>query len=589
MDANTVRIIAAVLDTKQLTLYKEDGETLTLEQGDHRIKPLLDAAVPVLDAGGVYEFELQPIEKENHYKEFEEKSSGLVKFFRVAKKLVKHIFHADEPAQPVAPMKAGRLPVTRAQNSAPTAADVVDAVEPVKMDTNTAVSEILKNATPVSDVNFKNLPKETDDTIIAVVGDKIIPNVEKVKSHIAHHSKLGSPQGMEKFFARLASVIDSRGHSVEDVLRFMERGDLPVADDGTIIAYKLLNKRDEGFVDVHSGNVKQRVGSIVQVDESLVDRNRRNECSNGLHVARRAYLGGFSGNSCVLIAVAPEDVVTVPHNDANKVRVCKYRILAQLSDSAMRNLKNNRAMTSDEEAQKLLARALRCDYGPAIERVEIHGSCGAGLKIINLDPDGNDVLLATPIFASKVPEPVDHDTKDAVAIEAPTDNGKVAPAAPVNPVAVAPAPKPVDKDIPEHRRLFNEKKFNDLDMYRRSKKRGYAALGFTKTEIKMIEAGLAPVKEVAKPAEKPTTASAIDSIQGKVQSNTAKATAAKPVSEMTRNEKAAYYLSIINVSNTTPAGREAYQDLLALKKKAKVSWSQLNIMDFDSIQAKFEK
>ncbi|MEL2330844.1 hypothetical protein, partial [Klebsiella pneumoniae] len=86
----------------------------------------------------------------------------------------------------------------------------------------------------------------------------------------------------------------------------------PIADDGCIVIYKLLLKdgpsdhKEFSYRDIHSQKVPQSVGTLVCMNESLVDPDRRNECSNGLHVARRQYLGNFSGNVCVLAKVAPE-------------------------------------------------------------------------------------------------------------------------------------------------------------------------------------------------------------------------------------------------------------------------------------------
>ena len=71
--------------------------------------------------------------------------------------------------------------------------------------------------------------------------------------------------GVQAFLARCAQFIDNRQHSVDDLMRFLERGDLPLADDGSIIAYKMLRRKngsEDIFVDCHSGNIPQRVGSV---------------------------------------------------------------------------------------------------------------------------------------------------------------------------------------------------------------------------------------------------------------------------------------------------------------------------------------
>jgi hypothetical protein len=186
--------------------------------------------------------------------------------------------------------------------------------------------------------------------------------------------------------------IDKRKHSVEDLLKFMERGDLPIADDGSVIIYKVLKRQgdrtDGKYVDCHSGKVAQWTGAYVCMDENLVDPNRRNECSNGLHVARRGYISGFSGFSgdvCVLAKLAPEDVIAVPEYDANKMRVCGYHILMELSDTQYELLRKNRPITEDPEGKKLLANALAGNHIHRTHEVRITGQMGAGVKVTPLE------------------------------------------------------------------------------------------------------------------------------------------------------------------------------------------------------------
>jgi hypothetical protein len=171
----------------------------------------------------------------------------------------------------------------------------------------------------------------------------------------------------------------------------MEKGDLPLAEDGCIIAYKVLRyKKDKEtgkilhYVDCHTGKIPQKVGSFLVVDEKLVDTNRRNECSNGLHIARRGYVGGFSGDVCVLAKIAPEDVVTVPHNDPNKVRVMGYHILAELPKDAFAQLKRNVAATSIPEVQKLLTDAIKGNHVAKLEEVRVTKQLGEGIIITQL-------------------------------------------------------------------------------------------------------------------------------------------------------------------------------------------------------------
>lgn len=439
MSNTKTRIIAAVVDQRELTLYKEDGSTIVIPQGDPSLRHVLAQAVPQIQAQGWAEVELmKPEDKSNPYHEFEQKTSGLVRFFRVAKAKLKELLIGDEglvASQTVGEVPSGNLATNQAYQDL--VSDAAEAIEqfgedeleryrdeqeakkttPASTATMNVVDEIIKHAIPSSTPGFDNTvakqgaivdehgntnnqrydnDEQHTDTIVAVVDNKVVAGVEKIKTQFGHALK-GSTKGMENFLKRVASV--KRSHSVEDLLKFLERGDLPIADDGSILIYKVLKlKGDEKspnggctYVDCHSGNVTQFIGAFVCMSEDLVDHNRRNECSNGLHVARRGYVKSFSGDVCVLAKLAPEDVIAVPQYDANKMRVCGYHILAELSAKQYGHLNRNEPITHDPDGAKLLAKAMAGDHIRRTHEVRIHAAQGGGLRI-------------RPLDASEVPE-----------------------------------------------------------------------------------------------------------------------------------------------------------------------------------------
>lgn len=437
--SNTIRIVAAVVDTRQLTLYKEDGTTITIPQGDPRVRRIIEQASPQLTSQGWADVEVNQVD-ENPYVQFEEQSNGMVKFFRIAKEKLKQLMALGlvekEPfVDTVGPMTVGSVPTAAAGPATP----VPTASAPRTV--ASVVDEIIANAVPAGHANFHEdgIAKQGDvvgedgttdnqrhdpadqapDTMIAVINGKVIPGVEKIKSQFGRAAKLSSTVGVENFLKRLGKVIEKRSHSVEDLLKFMERGDLPIADDGSILIYKVLRRSGDKYVDCHSRQVEQWVGAYVCMDESLVDRNRNNECSNGLHVARRGYLSGFSGDVCVLAKLAPEDVITVPTYDANKMRVCGYHILFELSSEQFGRLRNNQAMTDTESGRMLLGRAIGGDHIGKTHEVRITKQMGGGVVVKTLN--------------QAAPKPVE-EVREAVALE--NKNGVVQDA-PINPKEVA--------------------------------------------------------------------------------------------------------------------------------------------------------
>jgi hypothetical protein len=488
MNKEIVVIQAAVLDKVELTLYTVEGKKITIPQGDPRVRKIIEIAVPALASNPTVEIDIGTPE-ENHYAQFEEQSSGVVRFFKVAKAKLKGLF-GPKPAPQVdddgllSPQTIGVLPgpatvhvanagvyevseLDEAEAAAeqaerkglPTASSTpaMPAVKPPAAERSTmdVMNEIMEHAVPVSDPNFhergvhkqgniadedgttNKVPTQSDapDTIIAVVDNKIVPGVELIKTQFARAVKWGSTIGVENFLRRLTAVIDQRQHSVDDLLKFLERADLPIADDGSILIYKVLRRkgdRSEGkYKDCHSGMVDQWTGAYVCMDPKLVDHNRRNECSNGLHVARRGYVSGFSGDVCVLAKLAPEDVIAVPEYDANKMRVCGYHILMELSQKQYDLVKRNRPMSDDEEGKQLLANAMAGRHVRITHEVRITGQKGAGVVVTPIEK-GVPVQLACGVVAPGFIDMSKAGTGISDAEQAPT-------------VAV---PKPVEKPAP---------------------------------------------------------------------------------------------------------------------------------------------
>lgn len=390
------RIITVIVDEQNLTMYKEDGTTIIVAQGDPRIRGIVEKAVPAVEMFGFYELTDEDLVPTNtkHFAETEEATSGVVKFFRLAKKKLAEI--AAKFREPIAPMQVGTLPVADQSPLSELVPDVEletdtpaipsDVREELKQDLTRgqlAVAEIMASAASTSSPAFHkaDVKGEEETVVVAVVdGETVIPDVDKIEPQLkAIAAKLGTSLGVTNFFRRLAKV--QRNHSVVDLLKFMEKGELPIADDGTILVYKRLNALGQGdtrhFTDVHSGQVKQKVGSHVFMAEKLVDPNRNNDCSNGLHIARRDYLTAFSGNVVVLCKLAPEDVISVPIYDARKLRCKGYTIVAELNEEDARSVTRNQPMKDTV----LLGNVAAGNHTAVLETVEITKSQGGGLIV----------------------------------------------------------------------------------------------------------------------------------------------------------------------------------------------------------------
>ena len=113
---------------------------------------------------------------------------------------------------------------------------------------------------------------------------------------------------------------------------FLSSNNLPITVNGNILAFKALSVIPENkiLVDCFTKQVVQQVGDIVSMPRYMVDTNRKEHCSHGLHVCAKGYLKTlYFGGSLVLtlVKVAPEDVCSVPDDLLSKMRCCKYQIL----------------------------------------------------------------------------------------------------------------------------------------------------------------------------------------------------------------------------------------------------------------------
>lgn len=576
---NIVRIKGANLNKEELLLYKEiTGDTVSIPINDRRVKPIMDEITPILLAGGVATIDLD--KHPNDYALFEKKSNGLVRFFKVAKAAVAHLFSSDADRQDAAEKILGDTSTPENQ-VAQKAAQV-----------NVAASEILANAVSVSDSQKSSDIRKADETIVAVVGTgentKIVPGIEQLADQVSHSVNHGSTIGMTRLIERLGAVIDKRGHSVQDVIRFLNRSDLPIADDGSIIAYKILKYRDirSGiFVDCHTGRIPQKVGSIVRVEEHLVDRDRRNECSNGLHIARRGYLGNFRGDVCVLIKLEPENIITVPHNDPDKVRVTAYQILGVIPPNEFALLKKNQPMTASSECQQLLAAAINGTYSRAIEEVLVTEQAGKSFTVTPLEKSTVQPKKAEkPAQNESAMPPVALDDQKAKANRA---------------VNLREVNKQVQEKSGESSRKLLAKELKDkaldvklelqkrkdaaqalIDMKRRTKV-AWSVLGVSETEVSLITKVLAPEKNAAPKAVKLK-------VEAKKQEplplNIKLPTPEVKISEtkapkQTLDQKVVELLKVIMNGHTVEGRINAARQLVELKKTNRKSWAGLHVSD----------
>lgn len=570
-----IRIVAAVLDTLKLTLYMEDGVTIQLPQGDPRIRRIVSEATPQIQKNGFADIDMAK-DVVNSFKDFEEKSTK-IRFFRVAKEKLKSLFSLGSKKEDVE--------VVITQPTVEVVANPSTSHVKAQVDTKeinqSVIDEIMDHAIPVGNPVYHeegldhqapivdsrgstpNKPPELNspDTIIAVVDKKIVPGMERIKTQFDRAAKLGSVVGVEKFIERLSKVIHARQHSVQDLLKFLERGDLPIADDGCILIYKVLKYQTSAkyskakYADCHSGNVPQWVGARVCMDPSLVDHNRRHECSNGLHVARRGYVGNFGGSVCVMAKLAPEDVIAVPEYDANKMRVCGYNIIFELTEEQFRLLKANKPLTDDADGKVLLAKALQGAHTPVTDIVEITQSHGGGIKVtsVNFSPKSKIEAPLVPMEAltNTIDEDLPVDPAEAIKVMDVASNSKKD--------QIARLITSLEKESDPNKQ---DEIWKQIVQIKKSAKVTWERLGVPEKLVNKMSKRL--VVEVHNTPSLPESKVVVP---------------AQPVPAVSDDETASYSQRILKLASITPMDEQTATAILTLKKKAKKGWTALKVPD----------
>ena len=133
-----------------------------------------------------------------------------------------------------------------------------------------------------------------------------------------------------RFFERLQSNPSEK--SQNELFNFLEKNGLIITDDGYFLGYKAVTK---DYKDKRTGQFDNRVGKTPTEDRKFVDPNPNVHCSRGLHVGTYSYATGFmstyANDRLVLCKVDPADCVSVPNDGNEKLRTCKYHVIADVT------------------------------------------------------------------------------------------------------------------------------------------------------------------------------------------------------------------------------------------------------------------
>lgn len=139
----------------------------------------------------------------------------------------------------------------------------------------------------------------------------------------------GKGENLDPWVRFMDNLMDNPNAEVrEDLYKWMEKGQLPLTEDGMIIAFKKVNS---DFTDVHTGKFDNTPGQELEMPREKCDPNRDRTCSTGFHFCSADYLYMFGGSKVVVVNINPRDVTAIPTDyNLTKARCCKYRVVAEL-------------------------------------------------------------------------------------------------------------------------------------------------------------------------------------------------------------------------------------------------------------------
>lgn len=131
-----------------------------------------------------------------------------------------------------------------------------------------------------------------------------------------------------EFLKRIVNNPDPR--AVSGLYEWLERGNLPLTEDGFILAYKIVA---DDYKDIYTGKFDNSVGAVVEMPRFRVDADPERTCSAGLHFCSAEYLPAYGGGGSrvMLVKVDPADVVAFPRDyNISKGRCCRYEVVQEL-------------------------------------------------------------------------------------------------------------------------------------------------------------------------------------------------------------------------------------------------------------------
>ena len=191
---------------------------------------------------------------------------------------------------------------------------------------------------------------------VEIIGNQVMFDGEPCNNYmgqrILQHYREGNPvEPIINFMINVSQNVSKR--AVDELLQFLEYGELPITPDGCFLSYKKVGRTAEDYLDSYSRTIDNSVGQTVEMPRNQVQDDPNVTCSYGLHFCSLEYAKVFHGSHLMVLKINPKDVVSIPTDYNNtKGRCCKYVVVGELEQTPEESNAWGRALVTDYEEEQ---------------------------------------------------------------------------------------------------------------------------------------------------------------------------------------------------------------------------------------------
>lgn len=164
--------------------------------------------------------------------------------------------------------------------------------------------------------------------------------IQKIIDSIKNNDK-----NVLKYVNFLENALLNDKNSYDEMWEFLKHNDIEIDDEGSIVCYKKVTTYGNGLKDSRTKTIPNDLGTVVQMPRHLVNDDKNQTCSYGLHVGSISYVKDFSGDTIIKVLVRPSDIVSVPVDYNGQKMRCSEYFVSEILDEDLNTLQKTNTVT----------------------------------------------------------------------------------------------------------------------------------------------------------------------------------------------------------------------------------------------------